>query len=360
MFRKFMLMLFIAMCIISIVSFSAFCGTSELNPTPNNPVTLRFGHTDRITWPDGQDSAPAPEHALSIMFKQYVESATNGAVKIEIYPNSVLGGAKQLVEMVKSGTLDLCAGTGVLPGIFPKFEVISIPYAFPSSEVAWWVFDNSKFWKDLMAEMERKTGVICLGIGQNGVRNFTNNVRPIHEPADMKGLKFRVMQSPIFVKMVEGLGANAIPIAWEELYTSLQTGVVDGEENPISVIAEGRLQEVQKYLTIDEHIWSEDFLVMNSEKFHNFPEDIQQIIKIAGRCSALQSRAAEELRTRITEYPVVAKDLEIYKPTPAEIKKFKERAQPGTIDYLKNRIGEEIINNFFEAIDEAEEALGYK
>jgi len=360
MFRKFMLILFVAMCVISIVSFNAFCDTSELNPTPDNPVTLRLGHTDRITWPGGEDPAPASEHAFSIMFKQYVESATNGAVKIEIFPNSVLGGAKQMVEMVKSGTLDLCAGTGVLPGIFPKFELINIPYAFQSTEIAWWVFDNSKFWKDLMGEMERETGIVCLGMGQNGVRNFTNNIRTIHEPADMKGLKFRVMESPIFVKMVDGLGANAIPIAWEELYTSLQTGVVDGQENPISVITEGKLYEVQKYLIIDEHAWSEDFLVMNSKKFHNFPEDIQQIIKIAGRIGAVQSRAAEELRTRITEYPVVAKNMEIYKPTAAEIKKFKEKAQPVVIDYLKNIIGEEVINDFFEAIDEAEEVLGYK
>lgn len=360
MLRKSMLLILIVCLVSGVLVFNVFAD-NELNPTPEKPLTLRFGYEDRSNWPDTPGVlSPDSEHANALVFKQYVESSSNGAVKVELFSHSLLGGAKQMVEMVKSGSLDLCIETGVMAGVFPKYEVISIPYAFRSTEVAWWVFDNSKFWKDLMDEMEKEVGIICLGMGQNGVRNFTNNVRPIHEPADMKGLKFRVMQSPVFVKMVEGLGANAVPIAWAELYTSLQTGVVDGEENPISVIELGKIHEVQKYLTLDEHNWSENMLIMNSKLFHNLPEDIQQIIKIAGIHGAVSDRAAEALKSRITDFAKIAKNMEIYKPTAVEIKKFQEAAQPAVVEYLQAKIGEEVINDFFGAIDEAEKALGYK
>jgi TRAP-type transport system periplasmic protein len=360
MLRKSMLVLLIVSLVGGILVFNVLAA-NQLNPTPEKPITLRFGYEDRSHWPGTSGVlSPDPEHAYAIIFKQYVESSTNGAVKVDLFSNSVLGGAKEMVEMVKSGSLDLCIETGVMAGSFPKFEVISIPYAFRSPEVAWWVFDNSKFWKDLMDEMEKETGLLCLGMGQNGVRNFTNNVRPIHEPADMEGLKFRVMQSPVFVKMVEGLGANAVPIAWAELYTALQTGVVDGEENPIAIIELGKIYEVQKYITLDEHNWSEDMLVINSKLFHDFPEDIQQIIKIAGIHGAQADRNAEALKSRITDFEKIAKNMEVYKPTDAEIKKFQEAAQPAVVEYLQDKLGEEVTNDFFGAIDEAEKALGYK
>jgi len=360
MLRKSMLVLLIVCLVSGVLVFNVFAA-NKLNPTPEKPITLRLGYEDRGNWPETAGIAsPDSEHANALIFKQYVESSTNGAVKVELFSHSLLGGAKQMIEMVKSGSLDLCIETGVMAGVFPKYEIINIPYAFQSTEIAWWVFDNSEFWKNLMDEMESEVGIVCLGMGQNGVRNFTNNVRPIHEPADMKGLKFRVMQSPTFVKMVEGLGAKAVPIAWAELYTSLQMGVVDGEENPISVIELGKIYEVQKYLTLDAHTWSENMLVANAKKFRSFPEDIQQIIKIAGLHGARADRVAEALKTRITAFSKMAENMEVYSPTSDEIKLFQEAAQPAVVEYLQAKIGEEVINDFFGAIDEAEKALGYK
>ena len=301
---------------------------AKLNPTPDKPVTFRLGYSDNPTWP-GTAATPEPEHANALIFKSFVETATNGAVIIELFPSSQLGGSKEATEMVKTGTLDLCIETGNMGPFFPEFQVINIPYVFRSDEIAWWVFDNSQYWKDLMAKMEKKVGLVCLGMGQNGVRNFTNNVRPIHEPKDMQGIKFRVMQSPVFVKTVEALGAKAIPISWPEVYTSLQTGVIDGQENPISIIAfVGKLYEVQKYLTLDGHTWSENMLIMNANAFRNLPEDIQHILQIAGLHAAQADRVADAFMSRILGLDVLKKNMEVYTPNAAQIKMFQEKPNP--------------------------------
>jgi TRAP-type C4-dicarboxylate transport system substrate-binding protein len=209
--------------------------------------------------------------------------------------------------------------------------------------------------------MEEKVGLVYLGMGQNGVRNFTNNTRPVHEPKDMEGIKFRVMQSPVFVKTVEALGAKAIPIAWPEVYTSLQTGVIDGQENPISIIAfVGKLYEVQKYLTLDGHTWSENMLIMNANTFRSLPENYQHILKIAGLHGANADRAAEALMSRVLGMQILQDNMEVYAPTSEQIKMFQEKAQPPVIDWLKGEVGAEVVDGFLEAVKEAEMALGYK
>ena len=272
-----------------------------------------------------------------------------------------MGGSKEATEMTKTGTLDLCIETGNMGPFFPEFQVINIPYVFQSDEIAWWVFDNSQFWQDMMAKMEKKANLVFLGMGQNGVRNFTNNTRPVHEPKDMAGIKFRVMQSPVFVKTVEALGAKAIPIAWPEVYTSLQTGVIDGQENPISVIAfVGKLYEVQKYLTLDGHTWSENMLVMNADKFNSLPENYQHILKMAGLHGARADRAAEALMSRVLGLGVLQENMEVYSPTAEQMKMFQEKAQPPVIEWLKGEVGAEPVDGFLKAVKEAEAALGYK
>ena len=330
-----------------------------LNPTPEKPVTLRLGYADNPTWPDTAN-IPEPEHAYGLVFKSFVETATNGAIQIELFPSAQMGGSKEMTEMTKTGTLDLCIETGNMGPFFPEFQVINIPYVFASDEIAWWIFDNSQFWKDLMAEMEKKANLVFLGMGQNGVRNFTNNIRPIREPKDMEGIKFRVMQSPVFVKTVEALGAKAIPIAWPEVYTSLQTGVIDGQENPISVIAYvGKLYEVQKYFTLDGHTWSENMLVMNADKFNSLPDNYQHILKIAGLHGARADRAAEAIMSRVLGLGVLKDNMEVYAPTAEQVKMFQEKAQPAVIEWLKGEVGDKVVDDFLAAVKEAEAALGY-
>jgi len=332
----------------------------SLNPTPEDPITLRLGHENRGHWPDGEGEFPDAEHAFALVFKSILEADTNGAVKVEIFPNSTLGSAKEMTESVQIGTLDLAITTGAMGGFYPEFQVINIPYAFQSPEIAWWLFDNSEFWNDLMDDMAEETNIRALGMGQNGIRNFTNNERPIKEPADMEGLKFRVMESPIYVKTVEALGGNAVPIAWGELYTSLQTGVVDGQENPVSIIELGKLYEVQTYLTMDGHTWSESMMVINDDLYNDLPASIQQSIKKAAHHGTVTNRSIEEMKSWITSYEPVKENMEIYTPTPEQMKKFRETAQPEVLEWLRGQIGDEVVDDFLEAVEEAEEELGYQ
>jgi C4-dicarboxylate-binding protein DctP len=326
----------------------------------DKPIELRFAYGEPDSWPGKSNYAPFPEEAMAKYFKAYVESRSNGMIKVKLLGNSIMGSNKQVTEMVRSGSLDLCTSTGSMGSMFPAFDMIYLPYVFRSEEVAWWVFDNSKFWKELMLDMEKKTNMVYLGMGQNGVRNFTNNVRPIKKPEDLNGLKIRVMESPIYVKMMDALGAQATPIGWNELYTSLQTKVVDGEENPVSIICAGKLYEVQKYLTLDGHTWSEDLLVMNAPKFHKLPAEARQLIMAAGRRAAVAGRQAEEYNTLLLKMPIVQKDMEVYTPTADEIAKFKSVARPPVEKWLRNRVGDELVDGFLNAVTEAETALGYQ
>jgi C4-dicarboxylate-binding protein DctP len=318
---------------------------------------IRLAYTDAGTWP-AMGNKPLAEHAYGLMFKSIVESSSNGKIFVELFPSAEMGQSKEVLEMVKSGTLEACIETGAIAGFYPKSQVINLPYAFKSDEIAWWVFDNSKFWKDLVADMEKTTGLLALGMGQNGTRHFTNSKRPIKTPEDMKGLKFRVMQAPIYVKMVEALGAKAIPLAHGEIYTSCQTGVVDGQENPIWNIAANKWYEVQKYMTLDGHTWSENMLVMNSKFFRSLPKEYQHIVQIASFHGQWADRVSEGLGSRITDYELLAAHMEIYSPTPAELELFKKAVEPVT-EWLKGEIGAATVDGFLKAVKEAEAALGY-
>ncbi len=326
---------------------------------PSKPITLRMSYDDPVLWPKSAN-VPDPEHAMAVMFKDFVESNTGGMVQLELFGAGSLGSYRETCEMVQNGSLDINIGTGSLGTFYAPFQIFTIPYVFTNDDITTTFFRESKVWADLMENMEKETGLKYLAMGQNGWRNFTNNVRPIKAPADMKGIKFRVMQSPVYVKMVESLGASAVPIAWNELYTALQTGVVDGEENPISSIFLGKIQEVQKYLTMDGHVWSENVMVMNSDKFNSLPIGVQQVIMAGARLSVEANNTAEKMVSNIVKFADVAAQMEVYFPTAGEKAKFQEIAQPAVIEYLKGELGAELVDAFTEDVKRAEASAGWR
>lgn len=319
--------------------------------------TIRFSYTDSATWPKAA-TVPQAEHAFAVVFKNMVESLTNGKVAVELFPAMSLADAKTSMEMVKSGSIEMSTTTGTAASIYPAIQVINLPYVFKSDEIAWHVFDNSKFWKDLSDDFEKKNGVKILAMGQNGTRHFTNSKRPIRTPADMKGLKFRVMQSPIYVTMVQALGASATPLAHAEIYTSCQTGVVDGQENPVWNIAANKWYEVQKYITLDGHVWSENMVMINSRFFNRLPPAYQRAIRIAAFHGQNADRASEALATRVLDFDTLKANMEVYAPSPAELEEFKKAAMP-TYDWLRKQIGDKVVDDFLAAVKEAEKVFGY-
>lgn len=326
---------------------------------PDKPITLKLSYDDPTLWPKSSN-VPYPEHAYAVLFKDYVERTSSGKIKVELFGGGSLGTYRQTLEMVQNGSIDINIGTGSLGSFFEPVELFTIPYVFLSDDVVEEFFNNSPFWAQLMVKMEQETGLKYLSIGQNGWRNFTNNVREIRKPEDLKGIKFRVMESPVYVKMIESMGGSAVPIAWNELYTALQTGVVDGEENPISSITLGKLYEVQKYLTMDGHVWSENIMVMNANKFNSLPIAAQQIIKQGAKLGAEANNVSERMVSNIVEFEVVAKHMKVYFPTADEIQRFREVAQPAVIEYLQGKLGKEVVDTFLLEVKKAEARAGWR
>jgi TRAP-type transport system periplasmic protein len=324
---------------------------------PGAKYVMRMAYTDAGTWP-AMGEKPQAEHAYALLFKSVIESMSNGELSVELYPGGTLAQSKAATEMVQNGTLEMAITTGTIAPFYPQMQVFSLPYAFRSDEVAWRIFDESDFWKDMVADMAEEANLLVLGMGQNGTRHFTNSKRPIHSPDDMDGMKFRVMSSPIFSQMVTALGATAMPLAHNEIYTACQTGVVDGQENPVWNIAANNWYEVQDYMTLDGHVWSENMLLINNDYFNDLPGNLQQIIRIAALQGQWADRVSEALASKITDFSVLKNNMEIYAPTAEEMDKFKAAVEP-VKEWLKGEVGAKVVDDFYAAVAQAETELGY-
>ena len=325
--------------------------------TSKADVVIRFCYYDTATWPNIA-RLPLPEHAYALTFKSMVESLSNNTIAVELYPGNMLGDTKATMEMCMSGSIEMVTCTGTVSALMPELQVIFLPYVFKGDEVAWDFFDNSPMWKRMCEELEKKSGMRMISVGQNGTRHFTNNVRPIHSPKDMKGLKFRVMQSPIYVKMVEAMGASATPLASGEIYTACQTNVVDGQENPIWNIVANKWYEVQKYITLDGHTWSENFVMINSKFWNKLTPEQQRIIERAAYHAQQADRAAEDLASRVLDFDVIRQTMEVYVPTAEELKEFQDAAAP-TYTWLRGQVGDAVVDEFLAEIKKSEVKYGY-
>lgn len=322
--------------------FSAFAAAEE-------PIVIKYAHADP------PDPINGPAHGDALAFKYLVESGSNGRIKVEVYPAAQLGSERELLEGVHQGTIEMCnVSEGSVAGFFPDILVLSIPYLFDSAPLAWKVLDGP-FGRDLMEEMRKATGIRCLTITENGFRNFTNNVRPIHKPEDLKGLKMRTMENPAHMEMVRALGAEATPIPWGELYTALQQRVVDGQENPVSLIISGKLYEVQKYLTLDGHLYSIDFTFMNDAFFNKLPGDLQQLVLTAAKISGTVHRGFQQYSSALGVDELLKKGIEIYVPTAEELQAFREATQPKVLEWVKTQVSPKWIDYLFTEIEKAKQ-----
>lgn len=253
-----------------------------LSGTSMAAVELKFAHGGSL------------EHQYQIgaeYFKKLVEERSNGEIKVNIFPQGQLGGSeRELLEGVRMGTIEIVsiAAGGALPSFVPEFQVLGIPYLFQSREQVYAVLDG---------EVGDELGALMLGKGfQNlafwevGFRNFTNNIRPIEKPEDIKGLKIRVQESKSWMEFIKMLGGIPTPISFGELYSALQQKVVDGQENPIATIYSMKYYEVQKYLTLDGHTYEAAAIIANPKWFSSLSEEHQKIIKDAARDAATYQR----------------------------------------------------------------------
>lgn len=239
------------------------------------PITMKLGHIAEPDNPYGQGAD---------YFAKLVKERTNGEVDIQVFPSSQLGNQRDLVEGLVLGTVDMTlTGTAVMGNFVPEVAVFDLPFIFRDIPHAYKALDTVGM---ELCKLGEKKGMITLAIWENGVRHMTNNRNAIRKPEDMKGLKIRVMEQPVYIKMMEALGASPTPMAMSELYTALQKGVVDGQENPLAHIASKRFDEVQKYISLTGHTYAPEVVLISTIAWKKLTPEQQDIVL----------KAAEETR----------------------------------------------------------------
>ncbi len=299
-----------------------------------------------------------PEYNALVRFKEYVEFKTNGEITVRLFPGNQLGGEREMIEQVQQGSLELTfPADGAMAGFYPPIQVWSIPYLFESATIAWDVI-NGPFGDAMREDMLEETGIRALAFSQNGFRSFTNNTRPIINPEDMAGLKIRTMESPVYMEMVDSLGATAVPISGAEVVMALRQGVVDGQENPPAVVYSGGHGEVQRYYTLNEHTFGLHVIIANNEWFESLSSDHQQIIQDAARIMAwtenLQKTEGDWLYSRRLQEEL---GMEIHVSTPAEKAAFRDIVQEPVVEFIRGRVGDELVDELLNEVEASKARL---
>jgi tripartite ATP-independent transporter DctP family solute receptor len=275
-----------------------------------------------------------------VQFARLVKEGTNGEVVIKVYPGGQLGkGERELVEGMQMGIIDMAVtSTGPLSNFSPDMGVVDLPFLFLSNEHVDKVLDGP-VGRKLLDDLE-KANLKGLAFMENGFRNFTNSARPLEKPEDLKGLKFRTMENPVHLASVRSIGAQAVPMSWGEVYTSLQTGVIDGQENPVAIIWVNKMNEVQKYLSLTGHFYSPAPLTMSKKKFDKLKPEWQELFVKA----ALEAAAYERKTIRDAEKKQV-EDLKSWGMDVRTVDKqlFVEAMKPAYTDFYKKNPSWEAI-----------------
>lgn len=303
----------------------------------------------KLAHADSTDPTVSRKHAQALAFASMVNSRSGGAIKVTVYGAGSLGAEREYVEGIKAGTVEAGIASGVVSNFFPAAAITDIPYLFPSNKVAWDVMDGP-FGDKLRQAFYKETGMRCLAFAEVGFRHFTNNRRPIRTPADLRGLKIRVQETPVYVNMLRAVGATPTPVAWTETYTALQTGVVDGQENPIGSILMAKLAEVQKYITLDGHVYGVDWFIINEKFFKSLPPDLQYIVLDSAQVSGTVGRGVLTYVNAMGLQTLIDAKMTVYSPTEAELEAFQKAMQPAVIDWLKTKVDSKLITELQQAV----------
>jgi tripartite ATP-independent transporter DctP family solute receptor len=236
------------------------------------PITIRLGH---VGFPGSLFAIVTDE------FARRANADLKGKVEIKVFHSSQLGTDEQMMRGIKVGAPEMVAPSTVMSTVDDKFGVFEMPYLIVSRAHMKKVADNKQVQSQLLAGLPAK-GIRVLGIWENGFRHITNNVRPIVKPDDLKGVKLRVPSGVWRVKMFKAYGANPSPMALAEVYSAIQSGVMDGQENPFPQIASAKFQEVQKFLSLSGHVYTPAYLVVGEDVWKRLQPDVQTALsKIA-------------------------------------------------------------------------------
>ena len=218
-------------------------------------------------------------HTPVFVFEKELEALSKGRIDVQIFWNGQLGKIENLMNQIRTGLVESTVGSdGHVTPYYGDIQILGIPYLFVDRKVAWHVFD-SPFGQRLADEMAARSGIRPIAWLENGgYRHYSSKNKPLRTAADMKGLKIRTMTNPVHMEIVRSLGASPTPVPWSDLYTSLQTGVVDGQENSLSTFRIPKLEEVQKHIILDGHVYSVLAIFISEKWYQSLPADLKQAV----------------------------------------------------------------------------------
>ncbi|KPF61189.1 MAG: TRAP transporter substrate-binding protein DctP [Alphaproteobacteria bacterium] len=298
-----------------------------------------------------------------VVFKNYVENASNGAIAVELFIGTQLcATGEECLQGVADGSLDIYISTsGGAAGLFPYIQVLDLPYLMSDDRVAETVLTGDftrKLREKALADSDNKIRLMTIG-NTGGWRNYANTQKAVKTPEDLKGLKMRTVPADLPQQVATAVGAAPTPIPWPELFTSLQTGVVEGTANGITDIMSMKFPDAGlKYLTLDGHSYMGAFWWMSNDRFQGLTPDQKQIV-VDGFAALQQATFASPKRKEIAAYQDFAKaGGEIYVPTPAEKEAFKTAVSP-VFDWFKTNVtgGAEVFDLFTAAVADAQKKV---
>jgi len=322
------------------------------------PVPAEAGKVIKIHNLNKDDPFDNPTGAMVTVFKSLMEAGTNGDIQVQTFPNGQLGKDNEVVSQVKAGVIQSgIHSVGGFASIYPMMGVIDVPFAFPNISATYAVFDGP-FGAKLAADIEQKTGLKVLGFGDSGgFFHFTNSKRPIKSPEDMKGLKIRTMGLDTHKAIVSALGGQPSVIPWAEVYTALQTGVADGQMNPVPIISFAKMNEVQKYLTLSGHLFAPYVWVMNKAFYDSLTPQEKLVLNDAVKSSIVAGRGvARAIEASDKGMAALSKEMQVNALTPDQRAKFRDLTMPEVKKIIIEKYGPEgeaMMKAFLEAIDTA-------
>ncbi len=301
--------------IVALVSGMLFAaGSSEAASSEKKVYKATFAHVVRPTIAKGR---------AADLFADLVRERTNGQIDISVYPDSQLGTDREITEQMQLGDIQFNAPfTGVLPAFVPQTQLFDLPFAFSSSEGVYNAMHGPV--GEILNPYLLEQGLRVLGYWDGGFKSITNNIRPIRTPADIRGMRIRVSQSPLLISQFAALNASGVDIAFAELYTALQQGTVDGQENSLANIYTRRFYETQKYMTVTEHGYLGYAFLVAESFYQSLSDDLKKIIvDTANEVSVWQW---EQARIEDNEYleQLRGTSMEVLDLTPAEKQAFLE------------------------------------
>jgi tripartite ATP-independent transporter DctP family solute receptor len=312
----------------------------------------------KLAHPNRNDPFDNSTAAMAVVFKNVLETNSAGAIRVDIYPEGQLGKDMDVVMLVQDGVIQsVISSTVGVERIYPLLGVLDLPFAFPSIATTYAVLDGP-FGQRLSADITRKTGLHVVGFGDSGgFFGITNSKHPIQSPADMAGLKIRTMGLETHNVIVRSLGAEAVPLAFSELYGALKTGTVDGQINPVPVIRFAQLDQVQKYLTATRLVFAPYVWVMNGAFWNDLGSQDKALVDDAARAAIVANRGFNRiLEASDRGLPALKQRMDVYLPSAIELNAFRRASEPAIrayIDKIFGREGSELLDSLSGAIEEA-------